>query len=120
MIFFGSDPGSGSDFSESSGSDPGSGSYSGSGSCTNLYESAYLFIFLLVEKMWLFNRKVGYRSDPDPKWFIPDPDPAKSSGSTTLGGSVSISTKLKAKLYLFLEHFNILFKILKIMTTVTL
>jgi len=34
--------------------------------------------------MWLFNRKVGYRSDPDPKWFIPDPDPAKSSGSTTL------------------------------------
>ena len=42
----------------------------------------------LVEKMWLFNRKVGYRSDPDPKWFIPDPDPdpAKSSGSTTLVG----------------------------------
>ncbi len=41
MIFFGSDPGSGSDFSESFG------------------------------------------SDPDPKWFIPDPNPdqAKSSGS---------------------------------------
>ena len=39
MIFFGSDPGSGSDFSESSGSDPGSGSgsYSGSGSCMNTY-----------------------------------------------------------------------------------
>jgi hypothetical protein len=35
MIFFGSDPGSGSDFSESSGSDPGSGSYSGS--CMNTY-----------------------------------------------------------------------------------
>jgi len=39
MIYFGSDPGSGSGFSESSGSDPGSGSgsYSGSGSCMNTY-----------------------------------------------------------------------------------
>jgi hypothetical protein len=34
MIFFGSDPGSGYDFSDSSGSDPGSESYSGSGSFT--------------------------------------------------------------------------------------
>ncbi len=45
----------------------------------------FRFFVHLVEKMWLFNRKVGYRSDPDPKWFIPDPDPdpdpAKSSGS---------------------------------------
>jgi uncharacterized membrane protein YgcG len=48
MIYFGSDPGSGSDFSESSGSDPGSGSgsYSGSGSCMNLYESAYLYMHM--------------------------------------------------------------------------
>ncbi len=48
MIYFGSDPGSGSGFSESSGSDPGSGSgsYSGSGSCINLYESAYLYMHM--------------------------------------------------------------------------
>jgi hypothetical protein len=42
MIFFGSDPGSGSDFLESSGSDPGSGFYSGSGSCMNTYTHTQL------------------------------------------------------------------------------
>ncbi len=43
MIFFRSDPGSGSDFSESSGSDPGSGSYSGSGSCMNTYTHTNIY-----------------------------------------------------------------------------
>ena len=57
------------------------------------YMCSYIYIYICVLNIpifcafgwetWLFNRKVGYRSDPDPKWFIPDPDPdpAKSSGS---------------------------------------
>ncbi len=43
--------------------------------------SDFLCIWLRKCDFLNFNRKVGYRSDPDPKRFIPDPDPAKSSGS---------------------------------------
>ena len=42
------------------------------------------FLCIWLRKCDFLSGKVRYWPDPDPKLFIPDPDPAKSSGSTTL------------------------------------
>ncbi len=50
--------------------------------CTYIYVlNIPIFLCNLIEKMWLWTEKLGIKPDPVPKWFIPDPDPAKSSWS---------------------------------------
>ena len=39
------------------------------------------FLCIWLRKCDFLSGKVRYWPDPDPKLFIPDPDPAKSSGS---------------------------------------
>ncbi len=39
------------------------------------------FLCIWLRKCDFLTGKVRYWPDPDPKLFIPDPDPAKSSGS---------------------------------------
>jgi hypothetical protein len=50
--------------------------------CTYIYVlNIPIFCAIWLKKCDFLTEKLGIKPDPDPKWFIPDPDPAKSSGS---------------------------------------
>jgi hypothetical protein len=51
-----------------------------------MYTYIYVLNFPIFCAIWLkkcdfLTEKLGIKQDPDPKLFIPDPDPSKSSGS---------------------------------------
>jgi hypothetical protein len=61
--------------------------------CIYIYINAYfmckckyvlnfpIFCAIWLKKCDFLTEKLGIKEDPDPKLFIPDPDPSKSSGS---------------------------------------
>ncbi len=54
------------------------------------------FLCIWLRKCDFLTGKVRYWPDPDPKLFIPDPDPAKRSGSTTLHFGVDPDLRIHA------------------------
>ena len=50
--------------------------------CTYIYvPNIPIFCAIWLKKCDFLTQKLGIKKDPDPKLFIPDPDPSKSSGS---------------------------------------
>ncbi len=50
--------------------------------CTYVYVLNFpIFCAIWLKKCDFLTQKLGIKKDPDPKLFIPDPDPSKSSGS---------------------------------------
>ncbi len=50
--------------------------------CTYIYVLNFpIFCAIWLKKCDFITQKLGIKKDPDPKLFIPDPDPSKSSGS---------------------------------------
>ncbi len=50
--------------------------------CTYIYVINFpIFCAIWLKKCDFLKQKLGIKKDPDPKLFIPDPDPSKISGS---------------------------------------